>query len=312
MQLSSADEYHAVGRALAFEGLFRDAEAKFRLALNEEPGRTTALFDLGLALMAQGRYREGFPYYAARFGLAGSRPKPRLPYPEWQGEPLKGRNIALFPEQGLGDQIQIARFAPVLRKMGADVTLFCDAPLQRLFEGLGTRTIAASGAVEFPDPDYLCMIMDLPGKLRSTLQTLPSTPYLSATPRPMGARIGVARRGKATHANDARRSLPDDLVLPFEALELSPEVTGAKDFQDTADIIAGLDLVVSVDTSIAHLAGALGKPCWLLLPRQGIDWRWMANRTDSPWYPSMRLYRQEVADDWVGVLKRVATDLEAQ
>ena len=119
----------------------------------------------------------------------------------------------------------------------------------------------------------------------------------------------MVRRGKPSHANDAVRSLPNDLTLPFAALDLSPEQSGARDFAETARIIAGLDVVVSVDTAIAHLAGAMGKPCCLLLSCQGADWRWFQSRTDSPWYPSMRLYRQAAPGDWATVLRAVADDL---
>jgi ADP-heptose:LPS heptosyltransferase len=118
--------------------------------------------------------------------------------------------------------------------------------------------------------------------------------------------VGIVRRGNPDHPNDANRSLPDDLVLPFEGLSLDPAATGAKDFRETAEIIQGLEAVVSVDTAIAHLSGALGKPCLLLLPAIGCDWRWMARRQDSPWYDSLRLVRQAEPGRWEAPLAEAA------
>ncbi|MBL8556316.1 MAG: hypothetical protein JNL41_18725, partial [Phenylobacterium sp.] len=143
--------------------------------------------------------------------------------------------------------------------------------------------------------------------------TLPSAPYLRAATRPAGGRIGVATRGNPGHSNDAHRSLPADvaaelLALPG-AMSLEPEATGAKDFAETAAIVAGLDLVIAVDTAVAHLAGALGRPAWILLPRIFTDWRWMEGRADSPWYPTARLFRQASPGDWSAVLAEVRRTL---
>ena len=309
MRTPRAEQIHNRGRALAYEGQFARAADEFRRVLKFEPDSPVARYDLALALLAQGRFAEGFDLYGARYDLLGARPRPVLPCPPWRGEPLAGKSLAVFPEQGFGDQIQMARFAPVLRDLGADVTWLCEPALAQLFSGLGVRVIAAAGAVEFPDPDYWCQVMDLPGLLKITPETIPGAPYLSASPRPSQQRVGLVRRGKPSHANDAVRSLPDGLEIPFPAIDLAPESTGAKTFQGTAEIVAGLDIVVSVDTAIAHLAGAMGKPCCLMLAARGVDWRWKRSGATSPWYPSMRIYRQPKPGDWRPVLSEIHRDL---
>jgi hypothetical protein len=164
------------------------------------------------------------------------------------------------------------------------------------------------------------MTMSLAWRIGVTAQTVPGAAYLRATtPWPDlgdGFRIGIVARGSPANAQDARRSLPPEMearlrALPGRVVGLDPAETGASDFADTAAIVAQLDLVISVDTAVAHLAGAMGKPCWTLLPKAGTDWRWLRERTDTPWYPAMRLYRQEADGDWGEVLDRVARDLEA-
>ena len=274
----------------------------------------------GLQLLAEGRYAEGWPLYEARFEVGrDGMAKPLLPYPEWRGEEVAGKEFLIWPEQGLGDQIQFARFAPILAARGARVTLICLSPLQRLlsqFEDI--EVLAAAGGVAFRDPDYWTMSGSLPRWMGVTLETIPQTPYLTAPATPLlpvaGPRIGIVTHGSPAHSNDANRSLDLSseqrlLALVPGARSLDPRSTGAKDFADTAGIIAGLDLVISVDTSVAHLAGAMGKPCWLMLPAVNTDWRWLKGRSDSPWYPSLRLLRQTRAHDWSGVIDTIGLEL---
>lgn len=316
-----ADLLHHLAHLSEADGDLAAAESSYRRALALAPQAMPTARLLANLLLSQGRYAEGFALFEARHALEALR-KPDLPYPEWRGEPVSGRRILIWPEQGFGDQIQFARFAPILRDQGADVTLVCWPPLARLFaDSLGVRVIAARGAIELPDPDAWVMTCSLAGRMGVTPQTVPAEPYLRAArawahPLPAGFRVGVMTSGSPTNRNDRNRSLDPAAAarlrgLPAQIVELDPAATGATDFADTAALIADLDLVISVDTAVAHLAGAMGKPCWVLLPSLGLDWRWMRARPDSPWYPTMRLYRQTTAGDWGQVLEAIAADLPA-
>ena len=291
--------------ALQRAGEDAQAEAIWRRLLAHHPGLVNARDNLCLSLLAQGKYEEGFPLYDVRFERPQGRvAKPGLSFPEWRGQPLEGRSILVWFEQGLGDQIMHARFARALADRGARVSMLVEPPLVRLFRHLPVEVIEASGQVKIPRHDYWVMAGSLPGRLGVTLQTLPAAPYLPG--RDGGEGVGIMVRGRQTP--DPGRSLPDEaaealLALPG-ARSLAPEATGAKDLQDTADIIAGLSLVITIDTAVAHLAGAMGKPTWLLLPYLA-DWRWLRGRADSPWYPSMTLFRQPAPGDWDPVIREV-------
>lgn len=292
------------GYELAAAGHLAEAEAWFRVRRLQAPDDQHALAALSLVYLAQGRYAEGVDGYELR-SLVKAQAAPDAPWPHWRGEDLTGRRLVIFPEQGLGDAIQFARFAPLLQRSGADVTVLCQPPLTRLFSALGVRVVTALGAAEFPDPDFWVLSNSLLRCAGARADDVPGAPYLQASAKvSAGGHIGVVGGGNPHHHNDANRSLPPDaeaelLRLPG-AFSLRPEATGAVDFQDTADIIAGLDLVITVDTSVAHLAGALGKPVWIMLPDHNTDWRWMRGREDSPWYPSARLYRQPAPGNWRG------------
>lgn len=285
------------------------AEATLREALALRPGDDQATFGLALSLLGQGRYAEGWPLLEPRARLSpGLIPPGPSTYPEWRGEPLAGKSILVMSEQGFGDQIMLARFARTLRDQGAGVTLACHAPLARLFAPLAEAVVAVTpGERQVVGPhDYWTRYFSLPEHLGVTLETLPAEPYLAAlddAPAPTG-RVGLAWAASATGPLAAQKSLPKeaaDYFLRQGFVSLQPEATGARDFADTAAIIAKLDLVISIDTAVAHLAGAMGKPTWVLLPH-GADWRWMNERADSPWYPSARLLRQATPGDWISVL----------
>ncbi len=309
--------HHDLGGVLKLLGRLAEAEASLRRAHALAPDDPRTRHALGIVLLSQGRYGEGWPLYDARHAIPQlGLIKPALPFPEWRGEDVAGKRVLIFPEQGLGDQIQYARFAPWLAAKGADVTLLCHPALARLFaQSLGVRVIAAAGGVDFPDPDYWVMSGSVAGRTGLGPDDLPNAPYLRAAPGPHAAagRIGVVTRGNPAHTNDAHRSLPAAQAAELTALpgavSLHPEDTGAADMADTAALVTGLDLVITVDTAVAHLAGALGKPVWILLPRVMTDWRWMEARTDSPWYPSARLFRQPAAGDWASVLGDVRAAL---
>ncbi|CAN7143558.1 tetratricopeptide repeat protein [Phenylobacterium sp. LjRoot225] len=320
-----------LGAVLNVLGERPEAERVLHHATAVNPRDPAARHALGVALMGQGRYAEAGPLYAARFDLPqlGLQRPAGLPCPEWRGEPLAGKQLAVFPEMGLGDAIQHARFAALLRDRGAHVSLLCLPALARLFADSlpGVHVAAAAGKAEFPDPDYWAMsgaLMFMPGM---SLETLPAAPYLRA-PRPLadgpaptrppGLRIGLVTAGNPEHKNDANRSLSPQLAaglraaLPGQIVDLAPAATGARDFADTAAVMSDLDLVVSVDTSAAHLAGALGKRAFVLIPAINTDWRWMHGRTDSPWYPSLRLYRADLRAGWAPAIERLVSDVQAE
>lgn len=291
------------------QGELADAERWAREALALAPGNERVGHVLGVSLLAQGRYIEGFP-------LIGYRPpNAAFKLPEWKGESPAGLRILVMPEQGLGDQIQFMRFIPGLVAAGAQVALMDHAPLRRLYaDNLDVPILSTAEQFGAFAPQVWTTSMALGERLSVTLEGLDGAAYLKTpAPRHVGGRIGVVTNGSPIHPNDAQRSLDPasaDVLLHLPgAVSLAPEATGAVDLLDTAAIIAGLDLVITVDTSIAHLAGAMGKPVWILLSAYDTDWRWLQDRGDSPWYESAHLFRQSVPGDWSGPLKAVMAAL---
>ena len=334
-------------RAMALQGLNRHREAIADLdrALAIEPNNADAHHDASLALLRLGDYRRGFEEYEWRWRRT-EMPGPRnLGKPLWLGEyPLACKTILLHAEQGLGDSIQFVRYAPILARAGARVLL--EAPLE-LTALLGrVEGIAAVLAAGDPLPvfDVHCPLGSLPRALRTKPTNIPAVvPYLKPSDQKIAAwrarladisspRIAIAWSGNARHPNDRNRSIALSLLEPilsldqFNVLSIQrelrqedvelfarlPQLThlgqDLADFDDTSAVVSLVDVVISVDTSVAHLAGALGRPTWILLPF-GPDWRWKLDREDSPWYPTARLFRQPALGDWSSVIARVQHEL---
>lgn len=334
-----------LANALKELGRFQEAAATYRQAIAIQPESPHAHFNLGATLLLLGDIETGWAEYEWRWRApdyyrstrAGERPR-------WDGSPLAGRRILLLAEQGFGDVIQFVRYAPLVVERGGTVIVECQPELKRLL----TRAPGVGQIVtlrdRLTDYDLHCPLMSLPLALRVTVQTIPATvPYLSADPalaeqwqaRLAGTnelKVGLVWAGNPGHINDRTRSLP---LSAFAALSQVPAVrffslqkgaagkqaadppanlnltdwtSDIDDFADTAALITNLDLVIAADTAVAHLAGAMGKPTWVLLPTVP-DFRWLLGRSDSPWYPTMRLFRQESYGNWAPTIARIVQAL---
>jgi hypothetical protein len=292
-----------------------------------------------------GNFEAGWAANEVRLELPSSA-YPKFPLSRWSGDPaIEGKTILVCADEGLGDTIQFVRYVPMLIERGADVVLVVQNPLHQLLSGLSGVSLCLSfDGGQLPHIDMHCPICSLPLAFGTRLDTIPTaTSYLPAPAKSrvqawegrLGPharlRVGVVWSGSLTHTNDHNRSIPLrmfsrilDVDATFVSLQKDPrpsdtailrerseiiDLTAAlTDFTDTAALISCLDLVITVDTSVAHLAGALGCPTWLLLPFTP-DWRWLLDRDDSPWYPSMRLFRQTETGDYAPVLDRVRSEL---
>jgi hypothetical protein len=290
---------------------YEEAAAAYRLIVANDPALASARRCLAICLLALRQYAEAWPLYEARREEANAV-IPTADYPEWRGEPLEGRRVVVVPEQGFGDQMMFARYVRELEARGAEAVVSCSARhLARLFEQrCGFRTFPyVRTDQKLPAADYWAVGNSLPFKLGLT--SPPEAVYITATGG-SGGGVGVVATGNPEHYNDQNRSLgPGDAeALMSLGRDLSPAATGALDFLETAEIIAGLDLVVTVDTSVAHLAAGMGKPCWVLLPACGMDWRWN-DGVRSDWYPAVRLFTQTTPGDWASVIDAVRSALAA-
>ncbi len=338
---------HALNnRGLALQELQRSTEAiaSYDAAIASAPDYADAYWNKAIELLLCGDFAQGWKYYEWRWRRdAFSSRRRDFPQPLWLGDaPLNGKTVLLHAEQGLGDSIHFCRYARDVRALGAQVLLEVPRPLMRLFETLeGPKHLFEKGSA-LPHFDYHCPLLSLPLAFHTQLANIPCpSPYLASTaPKrelwqrrlgpPSKPRIGLVWSGNGLDRNDLQRSLTLNALLPylspsFEYLCLQKELRPAdqdamqassirffgayiQDFSDTAALCDLVDLVISVDTSVAHLAGALAKPTWILLP-YAPDWRWMLDRDDSPWYPSVRLYRQGNDRSWLPVLGRMASDI---
>ena len=296
-----------LGILLRTTGRLAEAEGVLREALRAAPDNAPVRHSLGMTLLQLGQYPEGWRFYEARHEINPLANPP--PLPRWQGEPLAGKRILVVAEQGLGDQIMLSRFIAPLAERCAEVVFATPRALTNLFTSLPARVFHPLEWNEAP-ADFWTPLGSVPrwleaGPADAPVQHLSS---LVRANRPIGT--GLMLEGAPTNGNNAYR-LPNAGVARAirgltEFVDLRPEATRAQDFAGTAAIISGLARVVTVDTAVAHLAGAMGKPCWILMPRPAIDWyaNWHDDRT--PWYPSVRLLRQRSPGDWAGLITDLA------
>lgn len=331
-------------------GMKREVEAErcLRKALELDVNYAKARFNLSYILLRQERFEEGWRCLEARdWYVALAR---HLACPRWQGESLLGKSLLIGYEAGHGDMIQFCRYASLLKAQGVGhITLLCHPALKTLLMTLDSVDQVMAFDEDIPKSgwDFWTPLMSLPHRFQTGAESIPAQiPYLHARPEliakwksmlPSGRlRVGLVWKGNPKFENDAARSIPglallaplgavagvcfvslqkgageEEAAQPPADLPLVHLGSQMADFSDAAAIVANLDLVICVDTAIAHLTGALGKPCWLLLPDYMTDWRWRNSGSDSMWYPGvMRLFRQTRMDDWTSVIAEVRSALD--
>ncbi len=335
LQPTLAEAHNNLGTVYTRQRRLAEAEACFRTALAHGVAQPEiARYNLSNVLLAQGNLAAGWPEYENRWHTPHGRAEWRdLPLPRWRGEPAAGRRLVVHAEQGLGDTLQFCRYATLAARRGLRVTLEVQPPLVRLLRTLaGVERVIARGE-DWPEADLHCPMLSLPlalgGAILAQLAYLRADPAAAASWRARLAevrrpRIGLVWAGNPLAPADVRRSIPPVLLVPLfdvpgievfglqkhtsALLPLTDHMAEMDDFADTAALVSNLDLVLAVDTAMAHLAAALGRPVWLL-DRFDSCWRWFAGRRDSPWYPSLRIYRQPAPGDWDSVIAEVVRDL---
>ena len=344
----SAVAHNNLGSTYQKSGRYEEALACYETALRLDPDLPATHWNRCVAWLQMGNFEQGWPEYEWRWKRMPERLR-HFQQPLWDGSPLAGRTILLHLEQGLGDTFQFVRYAPLVKERGGKVLLECPRTLMPLLASCPGIDELVTAEAELPAFDVHCPLMTLPSRLGTTLATVPANiPYLRADEQLVehwrqklsglkGFKIAIAWRVRPGHRHSRYKSIPLVQFAPLAELEgvhlisiqKGPgaeeiaaaakqlpvidcaseldETTGA--FQDTAAIMKIVDLVVSPDTAVAHLAGALGVPVWVLLSVVA-DWRWMLKREDSPWYPTMRLFRQTELDNWAPVFARVRAELQ--
>jgi hypothetical protein len=339
---NSAAAFNNYGNVLREIGQPKQAVPFLQNAIELEPNNITARFNLAVAYLLMGDYEKGWPAYESRWQyehLAGT--EPQFPQPRWRGEDIKDKTILVVGEQGHGDNIQFVRFLYNLHVMGARIKLQVTDGLIPLFCNSTIIEQVARYVDDMGEFDYWVPIMSIPGILGVTLDRLPTmVSYLNAPDvisqewgRRLGAktrmRVGISWSGRRDSWLNQHKSVPFPTVLEmirshpqYEWINLQTdasddEVAALQDagvtmfpgainsFLDTAGLVSHLDVVVGVDTAVSHLAGALGRPTWIMLNNYATDWRWLLDRDSSPWYSTARLFRQPTMGDWASVTKKV-------
>jgi hypothetical protein len=343
-----AEAYYNLANSLRDQGQCSLAIELYQEAVRLKPDYAQAHWNMALALLLNGDYEKGWQEYKWRRNdnlknITGFR---CLGKPRWDGSNFTGKRLLVHYEQGLGDNIQFARYLPMLKRHGGTVIFEVLVPLTGLFRnfpGIDELTFYKHGHKPSVEFDLYTSLFDLPSIFKTTLETIPcSVPYIHAEPAKIEHwrnqiegpefKVGIVWAGSPVHGNDQYRSCSLSYFEPLSHIEgvklfglqkgqaaaQMDQFTGKipviniskqfNDFSDTAAAIANLDLVISVDTSVLHLAGAMGKPAWALLPFAP-EWRWMLKRTDSPWYPTIRLFRQQQWGQWEPVFESVAEEL---
>jgi tetratricopeptide (TPR) repeat protein len=339
----SADANYHLSIAFRGSGRLDDGIRSVRKAIELKPDFAEARTALGMALLTRGDFVQGWDQLEWRWKLLEFEDKYKYALPRWNPAAGDCRAVLLTPEQGLGDIMQFIRFAPLVAARCPRVVFRCPKQLASLLRGVeGVTDFIAPGS-PVPPVDAYCPLLSLPYVLRTAGDIPGKVPYVTPDAERVGKwshrlageqrfKIGISWAGSAVHKNDANRSatlaafapLADIQNLAIYSLQKGPPAEQAKtpppgielidyteeltDFADTAALIANLDLVISVDTAIVHLTGATARPVWTLLAFEP-DWRWQLDRTDTPWYPTMRLFRQKTAGDWNGVVSNVAAAL---
>ena len=338
------DAHLHLGITQLLQGEVGKAAECFERVRELAPENTEAQTFLGYLHLLQGSFPLGWSEHEFRWSTPHFlRHRRQLPQPLWQGEPMEGSRILLYAEQGLGDTLQFVRYVPLVEARGGKVVLEVQPRLHRLLAlTAGAGEVIPRGG-DPPEVDWQCPLMSLPRAFATELATIPAKiPYVYPPPDLVEAwrqrmagnsmRIGLVWGGSPTFPHERWRSIPLEQLAPlthlegttFYSLQMGPQASQVQqlgsrahiidlqdeqeDLADTAAIVANLGLVISIDTSVAHLAGAMGKPLWVLLQKSP-DWRWLLEREDSPWYPTARLFRQSTLGNWQDVMAHVEREL---